>query len=221
MMMTSINIQLQLKRIDVEIHEAKKKALNRRIILDIDKPTFNVFLEKNIDKLIFKSGKTKGFQPDDNAVKLFHYLYKYVTLDKFPDDLDKGILVAGSFGIGKTLIMTAFFNMINDFKIKNVLMINAKILAYLIAKDHMEFKKYSKGILFIDDLGKEATNINTFGTVTNPIADLITVRYEKNALTFATGNMKLESYEKNYGGSIYDRMKAMFNIIELEGKSKR
>lgn len=211
-----------LERTQKEAEAEKSKSVKRRLNLDISKQMFNALMESNLDKLIYQSGKKGGFVPDKNASILFTYLFHYATGKEVSNiDLDKGILIAGNYGIGKTLIFSAFCNLIESLGKKKINTTHSKKLVVEVVKDQDVFDRMTKGLLFIDDLGKEPKSINTFGTITNPMEDILTARYENNALTFATGNLKLETYKEHYGGSVYDRMKAMFNIVELKGKSKR
>jgi DNA replication protein DnaC len=222
MILDNNSLQNILDRTSSEVELAKEISKLRRLSTKIPKGMFNLLMEKNIDKLSYSSGSKTGFIADGNASYLFNYLFKYLTEDEnFEGDLDKGILLVGNYGVGKTLIMTAFCNMVTSLGNKRISVIHSKKLIIDIGRNERSFQNYSKGILCIDDLGKEPTTINNFGTVTNPMEDLITARYENNALTFATGNLSMESYERNYGGSISDRMKAMFNVISITGKSKR
>jgi len=73
--------------------------------------------------------------------------------------------------------------------------------------------------LFIDDLGKESLEANNFGTKIQPIADLISLRYDLGSMTFVTTNYKMETLTKFYGITTTDRFKEMFNIMELGGES--
>jgi hypothetical protein len=51
--------------------------------------------------------------------------------------------------------------------------------------------------------------------------DLLALRYDKHALTFITTNNDLQYFAENYGVSLADRMKEMFNFFEMKGESKR
>ena len=63
--------------------------------------------------------------------------------------------------------------------------------------------------------------INDFGNKIQPIADLISFRYDNGALTHATCNYKIDTLTEFYGLTTTDRFKEMFNIIELKGESFR
>lgn len=221
-MIQSMNFKQQLDKLKQEVEYAKENSLNRRISIDIDKITFYALLEGNIDKYLYENGSKICFVPDQNAKMLFDYLFKYVTAHKdFVGDIDKGLYIGGSYGVGKTVIMTSFCNLINSLNKKRIYNLHSKVLAQEISSDVEKLDKYSKGILYIDDIGKEPNTVSNYGNKINPLETLLTARYENNALTFASGNKKLESFIEHYGGSVIDRMKSMFNVIYLKGESKR
>ena len=145
---------------------------------------------------------------------MFYYLNNY---SQFEGDPIKGLLLIGPIGSGKTVLMQSFINLFNE--------ISGKVSITIGARDIMEIqKKYGhdyldKRPLFIDDIGKEQTTVNTYGTVSKPMEDLINSRYKTGGLTFGTANLKLE--DMPYNKHTIDRMKQMFNVIILPGISRR
>lgn len=155
---------------------------------------------------------------DDTNKEAINQLYYFlVGADFFTGDHIKGILLIGAIGGGKTVLMESFLDVFNEVSGKIAVNINSKDLIEVQKKYGVDYLK--KRPLFIDDIGKEQTTVNTFGTVSKPMEDLINDRYKSGGLTFGTSNLKLE--DMPYNLHTIDRMKQMFNVIILPGKSRR
>ena len=150
---------------------------------------------------------------------------------------EKGLLIIGGYGNGKTSTMTALSDALRvtdvNFSVK---------IAKEVSRDY-EFcktpddKKYfyenlTKGTIFFDDLFKEKIASN-FGKV-NVIEEVLELRYRNNKRTYANINYKEESgqsiedidkalsqFGEMYNGYTYDRIFKMFNVVEFKGKSLR
>ncbi len=77
--------------------------------------------------------------------------------------------------------------------------------------------------LLIDDLGVEESRANHYGTQCNVIESVIMMRYNyrDTRLTHVTTNLDDTEILANYGERVYDRVREMFNIINLRGRSVR
>ncbi|KAA6312153.1 hypothetical protein EZS27_036862, partial [termite gut metagenome] len=84
-------------------------------------------------------------------------------------------------------------------------------------------KAFSKLPLIIDELGREPKQIMDFGNLRSPMIELLCERYDTGAWTHGVSNFTLEtlSSENQYGRMTGDRLKSMFNFIELKGESRR
>jgi hypothetical protein len=62
-----------------------------------------------------------------------------------------------------------------------------------------------------------------FGNLKSPMIELLCERYDNGAWTHGTSNFTLEtlSSENQYGKMTGDRIKSMFNFMELKGDSRR
>lgn len=155
---------------------------------------------------------------DDENKEIINQLFYFLNNDrKFEGDEVKGILLIGAIGGGKTVLMESFIDIFNEISGKVMMGINSKDLVEI--KEKYGNPYLSKRPLFIDDIGKEQTTINTYGTVSKPMEDLINDRYKTAGLTFGTSNLRLE--DMPYNLHTKDRMKQMFNILILPGKSRR
>lgn len=150
--------------------------------------------------------------------------------------LEKGILLAGSFGAGKTWFMQLFqMNQRQVFSVKNCKLIAEEYMT--IGEEGMEqytiitknaaddpsvfYQKYSG--LCLDDIGTEEIKTH-YGNKKNVIGDLIENRYTKKATGIylhGTTNLTAEQLKEFYGNRITSRMREIFNFIELKGSDRR
>lgn len=175
---------------------------------------------------------------DDDNVTIVQELCKYFTGDsRFNGDLNKGLLLAGGVGVGKTTMMKFFMkNQVQSYRMESCREVESKFSAdgeqfvYFcsfmipIATNADPFGHQSVGICF-DDLGTEA-NAKHYGKEKNVMAEIILNRYDNKlpfTATHITTNLTAEELAKQYGSRVTDRMRQMFNIIEFspETKSRR
>lgn len=148
-------------------------------------------------------------------------ILKWCIMDEsFNGDLQKGLLLSGKIGCGKTLTLKIF---VEFMKYAN------KIVASYSAIEVVEIFKSKIGKdrlfvspLFIDDLGTEEKEINNFGTKEKPIYEIFNRRYlDRRFLMFITTNLGPSKMELRYGDRVRDRIKEMFNVMPIEGESRR
>lgn len=158
--------------------------------------------------------------------------------------LDKGILFAGNFGVGKTVFMKVFMqNKRQSFFIRE----SKKIAdSYITSKDKVIpeeylmpfdngfdnpavfYQKYSG--LCIDDIGAERVK-NNFGNISNVIGELIEMRYSHvpleglpkltGAMLHGSTNLSVEQLKDYYGERVTSRMREIFNWIVWKGEDRR
>ena len=145
-------------------------------------------------------------------------------------DLNKGILLSGPVGCGKTSIMhlvKPFVNTKYDYKIKTT-----REVSFEFAKHGFEaLQPYTKksnqqhrltGYCF-DDLGAEQ-QIKHFGNDCNVMAEIIISRYEQfienNTVTHITTNLSASELENCYGNRFRSRLRQMFNLINFDNTVK-
>ena len=161
-------------------------------------------------------------------------LVKDLNTPKF----EKGLLIIGGYGNGKT----SFF-----LELENVLKLSKQsfkgyttndiVTSYEACENEEELKEFKnqlkKGNRYFDDLCTER-DASRYGKV-NVLKDVIEERYNESKIkpqkTFATMNFHndnpndinkaLELIEAKYGGRVFDRVFEMFNIIHWQGKSLR
>lgn len=160
--------------------------------------------------------------------------------EKIGIDPNKGVLLIGPVGIGKTYTLRAmalrskigwghpdmptmyYHEGENSIPI-NLSDMKADALARLITKKDGVLKLFKDHTLYLDDLGAEEPQANHYGSKSQPIKDLLDIRYEvRNSYkTFATTNRSLEYFREVYGERIVSRFYEMFNIIKVEGVDLR
>ena len=164
-------------------------------------------------------------------------LVKRVGQTDLEVSLDKGLLIVGSFGNGKTSIMRALSRMFNHYQMP---MAFKSVNAHDIVTEFesinnpgdkdLFYERYKCKALHIDDVKKEQKASN-YG-VLEVIRVILEKRYDAGLTTFITCNYRekdhtqslddaLVEFGDRYGEHIYDRLFQMFNIIEFKGKSFR
>lgn len=214
-----INDFLQKKYDDIVVNTQPRFKLNFGYadFIEILKYQAKIFFlkKKNIPDFNFQiTAENEG---------LIKQIFLYLTADsRFKGNLHKGILLSGSIGTGKTLLLNLLIDILQSFcNVGHFGRISAEKYCEKAKKtDEINDSFFSKP-LFIDDIGKEPEIVNNYGTLSKPIKALINRRYENNSLTFATTNYKTDTLERFYGKEVADRLKEMFNDFEILGNSKR
>ena len=166
--------------------------------------------------------------------KLFSYFFQDTkNCQQLNLDLDKGVILTGPIGCGKTSLM----NLVKFIRPpeEQHLMISTRRISFEFNKDGFEtIEKYStqafkpsagdwlpKRYCF-DDLGLEK-NIKYFGNECNVMAEILLSRYDlfisHNMLTFATTNLNSSEIEEIYGNRVRSRLREMMNLISFPSTS--
>jgi DNA replication protein DnaC len=184
-----------------------------------------------------------GFVIDERNQKLISEIYLWVWAwmgrkDRGKLDPNKGLLLWGDIGTGKTTIIKGlqkYLAAINElaygcnnrsicFEIKSAAEISLRYSADGMKAMERWTEREQAGHLAIDEIGRESVS-NHFGTPCNTIQTILQLRYElrHRIITHATTNIDMSGTEfsERYGTYIYDRLKEMFNIIHVGGKSRR
>lgn len=163
--------------------------------------------------------KFKFHKEDIEILKrLFVYSIDDVERCKeFNLDLDKGILLLGPIGCGKTSLMKVFNHLTHEYK-KYIVRPTREVTAEFIQDGFQVIPKYGKnfkGYCF-DDLGVEQS-MKHFGNECNVMGEILLSRYDlmKSAkrITHATTNLNANELEKIYGNRVRSRLREMFNLI--------
>lgn len=171
-------------------------------------------------KLGMKYGKCE-YNIDNKNRDIIIELFKYLNFDdRFSGDLNKGIILAGAIGSGKTLLMTAFLRIFSRTINDKIRYVHSKdVMKYLDEEYRPPTIPFISSVIYIDDIGKEPSEYKDYGNIIRPFEDFIRRRYENNVLTFGTTNYTLNDLP--YITHTKDRMNEMFNFIVLPGKTRR
>ncbi|MFZ9029529.1 MAG: ATPase [Crocinitomicaceae bacterium] len=171
-------------------------------------------------------GKTRfgqNFQLNPQDKRIIYKLMIYFIRDEetcaqYGIDLDKGILLNGPVGCGKTSLMTLMRHFTypgHNFIIKTT----RDIASEFNQEGYTVIPKYGKTsnkIYCFDDLGVE-NNMKYFGNECNTIAEILLQRYElhvfEGTITHATTNLNSNELEQLYGDRVRSRLRSMCNLI--------
>jgi DNA replication protein DnaC len=145
-------------------------------------------------------------------------------------NLNKGIMLSGPVGCGKTSLMNVMKYLTpteHKFYIKP-----CRDISFEFIQDGYEIiHKYSKGKLYVsepkticfDDLGTE-NNLKYFGNECNVMAEILLSRYDlftsKKLQTHITTNLSASEIETHYGNRVRSRLRQMINLIAYDKTTK-
>ena len=179
--------------------------------------------------------ETKGrilFGNDFKIQKEDHYIIYKLIIYVIKDakscrangiSLNKGILLNGPIGCGKTSLMI-LVNYLIPFR-KRYQVKPARTLSYeFIKKGHEVITEHSISKIYcFDDLGVERY-LKYFGNECNVLGEVLLSRYdlwrEKKVITHAITNLNAQELEDYYGNRVRSRMRELFNLIAFDKFSK-
>lgn len=135
---------------------------------------------------------------------------------------EKGLIIRSAAGVGKTdTFLLAANNGINPVCALNLKQVELEIKSW----GKLETKLFQQKIQLLDDVGTETTPIKYFGTPINWFSDFIENYYAMAKNDFnrvvITTNLNDRQILEKYGFRVFDRIKEMFNIVDIEGVSLR
>jgi len=206
----------------------KEKMRQRRFSLPLAYSDFQSLFFKFGTVCLLQRNQDRNFVIDDNNEPIIKQLYYFATNNpSFTGDLNRGILLQGKYGCGKTVLLETYSLLYNHIVQK--FSFTYPLLSFIKAVELQEqIRKQSVNMfvrkpLIIDEFGRESKTVQDYGNITRPISELLSLRSDAGALTHGTTNFILNtlSSDEFYGGMIGDRLKTMFNFITLYGESRR
>ncbi|EAQ39521.1 hypothetical protein MED134_08521 [Dokdonia sp. MED134] len=196
------------------------------VINDVSK-ILNTFLDLG-EKRISRTGKKMilGNQYKNEVLKIVEYMANSKKYTERGGNKNKGILLRGPVGSGKSTI----FKIIEDFEVKKKMKTAKFVSASFVVSQYnlskqkeMVINKYSNEIYCFDDLGREPLGSN-FGKE-DIFVRILENRYRNfcnNGLrTHIITNLTITQIKERYGFHIEDRFYEMFNMHELKNTSFR
>jgi len=170
---------------------------------------------------------------DDHPViyRLISYFLKdEQTAFQFGIDLEKGILLAGPVGCGKTTIMNVMKHLTkaeNKFSVKPCRDISIEFIneGYSVIQNYSIGKQYHREqrIYCLDDLGIE-NNLKYYGNEYNVIGEVLLSRYDifisRRIPTHVTTNLSASEIEAQYGIRVRSRLRELCNLIAYDKNTK-
>ena len=139
--------------------------------------------------------------------------------------LDKGILLVGEYGIGKSFLLQKINQACQNLNFRNPIKGRYVSTISLVKDSHedenMVYQSFVKGKLVLDDLGADH-DTNFFGrNGSELIGSILEQRYMNGLKTFASTNYNHGKLGGIYGKRLHSRFYEMFNIFELNGEDLR
>jgi hypothetical protein len=185
----------------------------------------------------------KGIDPKftltKNVIGVYADLIRYFhgdpqfDQDYFPGALEKGILLMGPTGSGKSMAMQimSIYRQIDDTKFilngkcyrmnYEVIDVN-KIVNDFMLNAYDGIKVHcNRYVTCLDDIGTESEEVKYYGNNLDVISYILSERYANKRLTFGTTNFNVDKLEEKYGDRIISRMYVLFNFITMKGQDFR
>jgi len=189
----------------------------KEVIYDFEK--ILIYLDAK-GKLLF--GNTFKIYEEDHAIilKLCHYFIKdKENCDKNDIDLEKGILLSGPVGCGKTSLMLLLKHIVPLQK--PYILIPSRNIVF--GFNHIGYKTIEdygfRQFFCFDDLGVEPMGRH-YGKDCNVMGEILLSRHElfinHNIKTHATTNLNAQELEDLYGNRVRSRMRQLFNLVAFD-----
>lgn len=138
-------------------------------------------------------------------------------------DVNKGILLTGPVGCGKTSLMRLVKHIVPHVRSYEVIPTRNIVFAF----NHIGYdtiQQFGDSKFFcLDDLGVEPTG-RYFGKDCNVIGEVLLSRYDlflsHQVRTHATTNLNAKELEAHYGNRVRSRMRQLFNLVAFDKKSR-
>jgi len=172
----------------------------------------------------------KKFKIHSKDQRILYKLCSYFIKDrdgceKFGIDIEKGLLISGPVGCGKTSLMKLLRHMVPHQRPYEMIPCRNVVFGF----NHLGYKTiedYGNSSFFcFDDLGVEPPG-RFYGKDCNVMGEVLLSRYElyldtqRKIKTHATTNLNAQELEERYGNRVRSRMRELFNLIAFDKESR-
>lgn len=204
------------KGVQYKLGEFKNNIINydfKRILIYLDAK----------GKMMF--GKNFKVYEEDEVVlyKLcIYFIRDFEACAKLNIDPNKGILLSGPVGCGKTSLMKLLRHIVPHQK--SYELIPARNITFAFNNiGYKTIQEYGNSNFYcFDDLGVETTGRH-FGKDCNVMGEILLSRYDlflqRKIRTHATTNLNAQELEDCYGNRVRSRMRQLFNLIAFDKES--
>jgi DNA replication protein DnaC len=223
------------------LHRLAKRDIKKIIFKKFVKTTLMPTNQLDINKyfiIIESTGQklySKNFHLYDDDHEIITKLLSYFLNDeelskKYNISLNKGIMLIGPVGCGKTSLMS-IFRLLNDPEERFILKSCRDVTFEFIKDGYETIFKYSKQSFkydnpktyCFDDLGTE-NSLKYYGNECNVMAEILLSRYDlfinRQMKTHLTTNLNSEEIEEIYGVRVRSRLREQFNLIAFDKSAK-
>jgi hypothetical protein len=181
---------------------------------------FKQLLSANAYEIMLRRSVRREYVIDHYNEPIIRQLYLYFMNDpSCAWNLNAGLIFGGKLGCGKSLLVMAYLRISDEYSRKLTTMVHSKTLSGMIKQNGVE--PFTRRPLFIDELGREESEVKDYGNIVKPVIDLFGLRYEEGARTYATTNFNYTSLQNFYSEYIRTRMEEMMTYIQVPGESRR
>lgn len=181
-----------------------------------------------------KIAKMSNIEINSTRAKIIKWINKFY--DDFKSDKQtKGLYLSGSFGSGKTYILSALLNELSKLNYSCIIVYYPELLRSI--KESFNSDDYNERIneikkcdlLLLDDIGAETTTPWNRDEI---LGTILQYRMDNKKATFFTSNLNIKELENHFITSnkdeevikarrIIERVKYLTDELELIGKNKR
>ncbi|KAA6334993.1 hypothetical protein EZS27_016742 [termite gut metagenome] len=151
----------------------KEKMQRRRLLLPLVCSDFRELFLSFGTCCLFKRNQDRSFVIDSNNESVVEQLYYYATHNpSFAGDLNKGILLQGKYGCGKTILLETY-SLLHNHVVKKFCL-NQPLLTFVKSVELQEqimkqsVKMFVQRPLIIDELGRESKTVQDYGNINRP-----------------------------------------------------
>lgn len=210
------------KIIESGVEYSLGKFDGKSVLYDFDK----ILIYLNAKGRLLFGWQFKIYEEDLPIIrKLCYYFIKDVENCKNNGiDPEKGILLSGPVGCGKTTLMKLLRHIVPSQRPYEIIPCRNIVFSF----NHLGFKTieaYGNSKFFcFDDLGVEPPG-RFYGKDLNVMGEVLLSRYELyletklNLKTHATTNLNAAELEGRYGNRVRSRMRELFNLVSFDQKA--